>query len=239
MLGSLVLTLAALVPIPPPPTHYVTDAAGVLRATTIASLDDELASYHQTTGHRVLVWVGETTGEDPLEDWTIRAAERWKPGSKTRDDGAILFIFMRDHKIRIEVGYGLEGSLTDADASRIIRETIAPQMRAGDVDAAVAGGVNRMLVTITPGFRTTGTSLSPSPYANNPVVTIAILIGVGLFLILWIAIFVTALTLQRRRGASSSSDSSGWSSGGSSGGGDDVSSGDSGSFGGGGASGSW
>jgi uncharacterized protein len=236
---ALALTLATLVPIPPPPTHYVTDNAGVLRATTIQQLGGELATYHQATGHRILVWIGETTGEDPLEDWTIRAAERWKPGSRQRDDGAILFLFMRDHKIRVEVGYGLESSLTDADASRIIAETIAPQMRAGNVDAAVTGGIDRMLVTITPSFRTTAGMSLPQPVEHSTALAIVVFLGIGLFIVLWIGIFVFALTHQSRGRASSGNDASGWSSSGSSSSDGGMAGGDGGSFGGGGASGSW
>jgi uncharacterized protein len=228
------LTLAAVIPIPPVPTHYVTDTAGVLSAATIQHLDAELASYHDTTGHRVLVWIGQTTGDDPLEYWTIRAAERWKIGSKQLDDGAILFVFMRDRKLRIEVGYGLESALTDAAASRIIRETIAPQMRAGDVNGAITAGVNRMLLTITPSFGAANQTALPR-YQDNPITDMVVVFSVGLFLVLWLAIFVIAL-LSGHRGRWYSSGGGGWSGGGGLGGGS-FSGG--GSFGGGGASGGW
>jgi uncharacterized protein len=145
--------LAAALTAPPRPTEYVTDNAGALTSSTIQNLDAELKHYEDVTGHRIVVWIGQTTGDVPLEDWTIKAAETWKVGRKGKDDGAILFLFMQDHRIRIEVGYGLEGSLTDADSSRIINETIRPKMRAGDVDGAVQAGVDRMLLTITPAFK--------------------------------------------------------------------------------------
>ena len=147
------IVLAAALTVPPRPTEYVTDNAGALTSSTVQNLDAELKHYEDVTRHRVVVWIGQTTGDVPLENWTIKAAETWKIGRKGQDDGAILFLFMQDRKIRIEVGYGLEGSLTDADSSRIINETIRPRMRAKDVDGAVQAGVDRMLLTITPSFK--------------------------------------------------------------------------------------
>jgi len=147
------IVLAAALTAPPRPTEYVTDNAGALSSSTVQNLDNELKHYEDVTGHRVIVWIGQTTGDVPLEDYTVNAAHTWKIGRKGKDDGAVLFLFMQDHKIRIEVGYGLEGSLTDADSSRIINETIRPAMRAGDVDGAVQAGVDRMLLTITPSFK--------------------------------------------------------------------------------------
>ena len=147
------LVLAAALTAPPRPTQYVTDNAGALSTGTVANLDAELKHYEDATGHRVIVWIGQTTGDVPLEDWTVNAAQTWKIGRKSQDDGAVLFLFMKDRRIRIEVGYGLEGSLTDADSSVIINETIRPKMRAGDADGAVQAGVDQMLLTITPSFK--------------------------------------------------------------------------------------
>jgi uncharacterized protein len=147
------IVLAAALTAPPRPTEYVTDNAGALSSSTVQNLDTELKHYEDVTHHRVIVWIGETTGDVPLEDWSVNAAHTWKIGRKGQDDGVVLFLFMQDHKIRIEVGYGLEGSLTDADSSRIINETIRPKMRAKDVDGAVQAGVDRILLTITPAFK--------------------------------------------------------------------------------------
>jgi uncharacterized protein len=245
MLGALLLTatLAAVVPIPAMPTQPATDTAGVLSATTLQHLNTELTSYHDATGHRILVWIGETTGDAPLEDWTIKAAEKWKPGNKQRDDGAILFAFMRDHKVRIEVGYGLEGSLTDADASRIIQETILPRMRTGDVDGAIAGGVDRMLLTITPSFKGANQVAPSSPAtAKNSIANLMAFSIIGIFLLLWFGIYVFSIARAGRRGAWYGSGGGLWwggGGGGSSGGGGFSGGGFGGSFGGGGASGSW
>lgn len=235
------LVFAAAIAIPPRPTDYVTDYAGVLSTQTARRIHTELQTYEQTTKHHVIVWVGQTTGDTPLEDWTIRAAKRWKVGRQGVDDGAILFFFMRDRKVRIEVGYGLESALPDASAGEIIRDTIVPRMRAGDVDGAVQGGTDRILQTITPSFATL-TQYRPVAYEPSPARDIIVLALVFLFVLIFISIMLFAMISTYRRGAwySGGADSGGWSggSGGSDGGGSDSGS-SGGSFGGGGASGSW
>ncbi len=120
--------------IPPTPAHYVTDNANALSENARASLENELHAYENATGHQIVVWIGQTTGDVPLETWTGETADHWKIGRRGKDDGAVLFVFMQDHKARIEVGYGLESALTDADSYRIITNVIRPQMRANDVE---------------------------------------------------------------------------------------------------------
>jgi uncharacterized protein len=139
---------AAEVAIPPAPTAWVTDTAGFLKPQTVASLDARLQAYEATTGHQVLVYVAPTTGVAPTEDWTVRAFARWKVGRKGIDDGLVIFVFPNDHKVRIEVGYGLEQTVPDAIAARIIRNTILPEIRAGEPDRAVSGGVDQLLAVI-------------------------------------------------------------------------------------------
>src|SRR5258708_34087006 len=89
----------------------------------------------------MLVWIVRSLAEVPHEDSAVRAFEKWTVGGRGIDDGAILFFFAKDRKVRIEVGYGLEDKIPDVVASRIIRETIVPLLRAGDPDAAVTAGV--------------------------------------------------------------------------------------------------
>jgi uncharacterized protein len=239
MIGAVVL--AATVAIPSRPTAYVTDTAGALSAAAAQRIDEELRSYEQTTRHHVIVWIGETTGDTPLEDWTIDAASAWKVGRPQFDDGAILFVFMRDHKVRIEVGYGLESALTDASAGEIIRDTIVPRMRAGDVDGAIQAGVDRILLTITPSF---GSQARPSPtpaaYHPSTATNVAILILILLFFIGFITVFAVAFAAQRKGGIWYGGGSFGGPSGGSWGGGGGLGGGSfGGGFGGGGASGGW
>lgn len=132
-------------PIPPAPTAWVTDTASVLSTQTVADVDATLRAFERKTGHQILVYVAPTTGGAPLEDWTVRTFARWKVGRKGIDDGLAIFLFPRDRTVRIEVGYGFEGTIPDALAARVVRETIVPQMRAGFPDRAVTLGVDRIL----------------------------------------------------------------------------------------------
>ena len=94
--------------------------------------------------------IAQTTGDTPTEDWTVRAFAAWKVGSKGLDDGLILFVFAKDKKVRIEVGYGLEGVVPDAIASRIINEVIVPRIQSGDRDAAVTAGIEALTGVVSP-----------------------------------------------------------------------------------------
>jgi uncharacterized protein len=158
-----VAALAQGFAIPPTPNHFVTDNAAALSDNARASIENELQAYQRATAHQVIVWIGQSTGDVPLETWTGETADKWKVGWRGRDDGAVLFIFMHDHKIRIEVGYGLESALTDADSYRIITNVIRPKMRANDVDGAVSSGVAAMLTTITPSYA----GVTPPPEASS------------------------------------------------------------------------
>jgi uncharacterized protein len=157
------------VAIPPSPAHWATDTAGFLKPQTVADLDARLRAYQVATGHQVLVYVAPTTGRAATEDWTVRAFQRWKVGRKGLDDGLILFVFPSDRKVRIEVGYGLEQSVPDAVAARVIRDTIAPKIRAGQPDAAVTSGVDALLGAIggEPGGKAQGAGdarfVTPAP----------------------------------------------------------------------------
>lgn len=237
--------LAAALTAPPRPTEYVTDNAKVLSASTVANLDNELKVYEDTTGHRVIVWIDQTTGDVPLEDFTVNAAHTWKIGRKGKDDGAVLFLFMKDRKIRIEVGYGLEPVLTDAASFRIINDTIRPKMRAGDPDAAVQDGVDQILLTITPSFKDKiGHAVAaPSESSDSELPG-----GVFGSIVLFFVILALLIFLARKRGGRAgtgmwilgSALGGGWGgSGGGGFGGGLGGGGFGGGFGGGGASGGW
>jgi uncharacterized protein len=150
----------AEIPIPRSPSHWATDTTGFLKPQTVDDLDARLHAYQTETGHQVLVYVAPTTGTTPTEDWTVRAFARWKVGRKGLDDGLILFVFPTDRKVRIEVGYGLEQSVPDATAARIIRDTITPKIRAGQPDEAVTAGVDQILGAIGGTAPTTGEAAS-------------------------------------------------------------------------------
>ena len=221
--------------IPNAPTQWVTDNTGFLSAATTRDLNGRLRSYERQTGHQILVYVVPASASQPVEDWTVRAFASWKVGRKTLDDGLILFVFPKNRTLRIEVGYGLEAVVPDGVASRIIRETIAPGLRQGQSDRAIAAGVDRLLSTI--GGATPEQAATPQGDAAAPAVVPLsafelVLIGLALLALALIAIRspMTALFLLvnifGRGGGGGMSGVSGFSGGG-------------GRSGGGGASGRW
>lgn len=140
-----VLAVAQSFQAPRAPTRWATDTAGLLRPATVQQLDRVLQNYERQSGHQVIFWVGRTTGGIPIEDWAVRTFEAWKIGRGGQDDGIGIFLFSEDRKVRIEVGYGLEGDLPDVVAFRIIDQVTAPLMARGEVDAAALNTVAAVL----------------------------------------------------------------------------------------------
>jgi len=152
--------LAADTP-PPRPTKYFNDYAGMVSAQTAARLERTLEDYEKQTSSQILVAIFPKLPENSaLEDFTIRAADAWKPGQKGKDNGAILFIFRDDRKMRIEVGYGLEGPIPDSVAASIINNEITPRFRARDFDGGVSAGVTALLQAARGEYKGTGTTVA-------------------------------------------------------------------------------
>ena len=135
-------------PIPPAPERWVTDKVGMLSPAVRAELDARLEGVERATGHQVIVWIGDTIGDEPLDDWAVRTFAAWKIGRKGIDDGLVIFVLATDRKIDIEVGYGLEGDVPDVIAGRIIRDVMVPKLAAGDADGAVRAGVEAVLARL-------------------------------------------------------------------------------------------
>lgn len=193
LLAASVAALAAEAPLPAPPTRWATDGAGLLSAPALARLDARLEAFERTTGDQVLVWIGDSTGETPIEDWTVRTFAAWKVGRKGLDNGLVVFVLARDKKIRIEVGYGLEDRVPDAIASRVIREVIAPRLQAGDPDGALDAGVGALLEAIRPGLAAEG-GQAPSPDGSvrttRPLSPLQLVFG-GLLVVGFLILLVT------------------------------------------------
>ena len=116
---------------------------GLLSAPT-ASTGRALDDYARRTGHQVLVYIDHTTGGVPIEDWGVRAFERWRVGRSGIDDGLVLLVFADDHRVRFEVGYGLEAGHARCARQADHREEIVPRIRAGDRDGAIRAGVDAL-----------------------------------------------------------------------------------------------
>ena len=132
----------------PPLSGRVVDQTGTLAAGDIASLTQTLKDLETRKGSQIAVLIVPTTDGEAIEQFSLRVAEAWKIGRKKIDDGALLVIAKNDRHLRIEVGYGLEGALTDATTKRIIDEDITPKFKAGDFAGGVSAGVDRMIRVI-------------------------------------------------------------------------------------------
>src|SRR6185312_9311497 len=129
----------------PPLSGRVVDQTGTLTAADIASLTQALQDLETRKGSQIAVLIVPTTDGEAIEQFSLRVAEAWTIGRKKIDDGALLVIAKNDRRLRIEVGYGLEGALTDATTKRIIDEDITPKFKAGDFGGGVAAGVDKMV----------------------------------------------------------------------------------------------
>ena len=129
----------------PPLTGRVVDQTGTLSAGDIASLTQTLKDLETRKGSQIAVLIVPTTEGEAIEPFALRVAEAWKIGRKKIDDGALLVIAKNDRRLRIEVGYGLEGALTDVTSKRIIDEDITPKFKTGDFAGGVSAGVDRMV----------------------------------------------------------------------------------------------
>ena len=132
----------------PPLESRVTDLTGTLTAAQQSALEEKLAAFERRKGAQIAVLILSTTEPEDIAQYGIRLAEAWKIGRATPDDGAILIVAKDDRAMRIEVGRGLEGVLTDITSSRIINDTIAPLFKQGDFNGGVNAGLDQMIRVI-------------------------------------------------------------------------------------------
>ena len=136
-------------PVPEKPARWVTDLAGALSPGAAAAIDAKLEAFEKTQGSQVLIAIYPKLPEtEALEEYTQRVAEAWKVGRAKQDDGVVLFLFVEDRALRLEVGYGLEGALTDLESKRILQDTLIPYLRNGDYDGGFTAAADAILVAI-------------------------------------------------------------------------------------------
>jgi len=126
----------------------VTDRTGTLTAGQQAELEQKLAAFEQRKGAQVALLIVSTTQPEAIEQYSIRVVDAWKLGRKQSDDGVLLLVALQDRALRLEVGYGLEGVLPDAIASRIINDTIKPLFRQGDIYGGVTAGLQKVMQVV-------------------------------------------------------------------------------------------
>ncbi|SRR6266404_264850 len=132
----------------PPLVGRVVDQTGTLSGGELDSLQQTLRGFEARKGSQIAVLIVPTTAPETIEQYSLRVAEAWKIGRKKIDDGAILVVAKNDHRLRVEVGYGLEGALTDITSKRIIDEIITPRFRNGDFAGGISAGVDRIIRVI-------------------------------------------------------------------------------------------
>lgn len=150
------LTLACLLALPvraaqtpvPPFTGWVTDTTGTLDAASRQALENQLDALHREKGAQLAVLMVATLGEESVEAYALRAFAQWQLGRGQVDDGVLLVIARDDRRLRIEVGYGLEGAIPDILAGRIIREQITPAFRQGHFAQGIQAGVDSLAALI-------------------------------------------------------------------------------------------
>ena len=238
--------------VPPKPTRYFNDYASLIDAGTAQQLNQQLEEFERQTSNQILVVIYQSLPADTaMEDFTQDAFRAWKVGQSGRNNGAVLFIFVKDRKMRIQTGYGLEGALPDATCKRIISDEMAPRFQAGDYAGGVSAAVNAMIAATRGEYKGTGQTVAQARAQarggqGSAVDVIIFLVVLGFIGLSW-------LRAARRGTLYSSSGSRGsggvwWIGGGGGGGGGGNSggggggggfSGGGGDSGGGGASGGW
>jgi uncharacterized protein len=211
---------------------YVTDRAGLLSSSARSGLETTLRAFEEKTSNQVAIATFPSLEGDSLEDFSMRLAEAWKAGQKNRDNGVLFLIFKNDRKIRIEVGYGLEGVLTDALSGEIIRGVVAPYFRTGDYEGGIVAGTDAIL-------KATQGEFKGVPRKDKPNSAVRLMFLFGVFFLFHIFAQTHSNPVGRRRGPGGFFVPMGGGFRSGSGGGFGGFSGGGGGFGGGGASGGW
>ncbi|NDF00675.1 MAG: TPM domain-containing protein, partial [Verrucomicrobia bacterium] len=160
--------------LPPRPDRYFNDYAHVVPETKAKELNERLATFERDTSSQIVVAVfAKVPSATSLEDFTVRTAKAWQVGQKDKRNGAILFVFVQDRKLRIEVGYGLEGVLPDVICKRIISDTIAPYFRSGDYAGGLTAGVDAMLTAAKGEYKGNGRTRAENSNVLEPLIVIA------------------------------------------------------------------
>jgi uncharacterized protein len=223
----------------PPLTGRVVDDAHILSASTVQTLTAQLAAAEQSTGDQIVVVTLPSLQGQTVEDYGYQLGRAWGIGQKGKDNGALIIVAPTEHKTRIEVGYGLEGTLTDALTSTIINQAMLPAFKAGQYDKGVSDGTDAVLSAIgAPQAGNDGALQSAAPQADAQAGNHFNILQLFLFLIVlffilrsrtrssFLAPFVLGTMMGRSGGGFEGGSGGGFSGGG-------------GGFGGGGASGSW
>src|ERR1700687_2249187 len=163
----------------PPLRAHVNDYAGILSPGAVQALEQRLSAFEQSDSTQIVVLTIPTLAGENLEEYSIKVAEAWRIGQKGLDNGAILLIAKQENKIRIEVGRGLEGKLTDLVSGRIIRNEMSPRFKGGDFDGGVVAGVTAIMAVVKGEYTEQPRALRNPGRSLHPVFTLAIFLAVA------------------------------------------------------------
>ncbi len=241
-LALLVQSVPAAEVIPPKPAGYFNDYAGVVSKEAAHRFNEQLAQFERETSDQVVVAVFQRMQSDSsIDDYTQRVAQSWGVGQKDKRNGAVLFVFVEERKMFIQVGYGLEGALPDITAFDITEYHIKPHFRNGDYEGGLATGIDLICKAIRGEYKGSGKTVVEQQRGKAGAPNF-------LFFIIFVIVLIVISRVMRRLGGYGYSSGrggpiffptgggGGWSSGG---GGSSGFSGGGGSFGGGGAGSSW
>jgi uncharacterized protein len=158
---------------------HVNDYAAMLSPERAAALEQQLSAFEQSDSTQIVVLTVPTLGNENLEEFSIKVAESWKIGQKGVDNGVILLVAKAERKVRIEVGRGLEGKLTDLVSGRIIRADITPKFKAGDFDGGIAAGVNALIEVAKGEYKAAPRDLHQGKKGAPPLLTLLVFLAVA------------------------------------------------------------
>jgi uncharacterized protein len=231
--------------IPPRPAHYFNDYAGIIPPAVAGQLDRQLEQFERDTTNQMLVVVyPRMESKSSVADYAVRVAQAWGVGQKGKDNGAVLFVFMQERQLYIQVGYGLEGALPDGLCHLIVANELQPRFRSGDYAGGLQSAVNAMLAAARGEYRGTGRTHAEARLDLGWPVGVAFLLLISVFA--YLNRYWRSAVYQSSGGRRSSWGAptiwlggSGFGGGGFGGGGGGGFSAGGGGFGGGGAGGGW
>lgn len=178
--------------IPPAPTQYFNDYAGIVSPGVAAQINQQLAQFERATSNQILVAIYPSMQSDSsVADYCTRVAEKWRVGQKAKDNGAVLFVFVKQHRMFIATGYGLEGALPDGLCHLIVANELVPHFKKGDYAGGLEAAVSAMIAATKGEYKGTGKTFAETHEGGG--------MGSWPFAIIFIAIATVISYVNQRR----------------------------------------
>ena len=201
IIAGLVGSLRAAETIPAEPTRYFNDYAMVVKPETADKLNTELEQLEQQSSNQILVAIyPKMQSDSDVADYCLRVFRAWKVGQKDKNNGAILFVFVQDHKMWIQTGRGIEGALPDATCKDITADVIAPRFKANDYDGGLTAGVNAMIAATKGEYKGSGVTDYQQQHQNDDSGSTTGGWSIGTFFFIFIAFIIIRSIFSRRGG---------------------------------------